>query len=76
MNNGTMNKLVKFASQIDEKALEQLRALATQSDKSISRLLTEAVVEYLQRAQVRPEFKSATEQVLSENTDLLKRLAK
>ena len=68
--------MVKFASQIDETALEELRALASQTDKSISRLLTEAVVEYLQRARVRPEFRNATEQVISENRDLLKRLAK
>lgn len=71
-----MEKMVKFASQIDERALEELRALASQTDKSISRLLTEAVVEYLQRARVRPEFRSAAEQILSENRDLLKRLAK
>jgi hypothetical protein len=71
-----MSKMIKFASQIDETALEELRALASQTDKSISRLLTEAVLEYLQRARVRPEFRSATEQVISENRDLLKRLAK
>lgn len=71
-----MSKMVKFASQIDEAALNELRALAEQTDKSISRLLTEAVTDYLKRARVRPEFVKATERVLSDNSELLKRLAK
>ena len=68
--------MVKFASQIDAAALKELRALAAETDKSISKLLTEAVSEYLKRASVRPEFMKATERILSENSDLLKRLAK
>lgn len=71
-----MKRMVKFASQIDKTALAELRALAAQTDKSISGLLTEAVIEFLRRARVRPEFRSATEEVLSTNRDLLKRLAK
>jgi hypothetical protein len=71
-----MSKMVKFASQIDEAVLRELRALASQTDKSISKLLTEAVTDYLKRARVRPEFAKATERILSENSELLKRLAK
>lgn len=68
--------MVKFASQIDETALKELRELSQQTDKSISRLLTEAVNDYLKRARVRPEFVEATEKFLSQHSDLLKKLAK
>lgn len=71
-----MSRMVKFASQIDAAALKELRALSSETDKSISRLLSEAVIEYLKRARVRPEFVDAADKVLEQNSELLKRLAK
>jgi len=71
-----MSRLIKFASQIDQKTLKQLREYANETDRSISRVLTDAVDQYLALARVRPEFRKATEQVLEENRELLKRLAK
>ena len=69
-------KLKKFATQIDETALEELRAYARSTGRSISGVVTEAVGEYLQRVSVRPAFRSAMDEVLEDHAELLKRLAK
>ncbi|MBK9294591.1 MAG: hypothetical protein IPM57_09120 [Oligoflexia bacterium] len=69
-------KAVKFATQIDEKVLKELKKYAEESDKSISRIVTDAVNEHLKRVRVRPAFTEALEKVLVENSELLKRLAK
>jgi predicted transcriptional regulator len=69
-------KLKKFATQIDEKVLKELKNFAAASDRSISKVVTEAVAEYLQRVQLRPAFRSAMEEVLEDHAELLERLAK
>lgn len=69
-------KAIKFATQIDERVAEDLRQFAQQSDRSISRIVTEAIAEYLQKYRVRPAFRRAMGQVLEENKELLERLAK
>ena len=69
-------KLKKFATQIDESALEDLRAYAKSTGRSISGVVNEAVEEYLKRASVRPAFRNAMDEVLDDHTELLKRLAK
>ncbi len=69
-------KAKKFATQIDEKVLKDLKSYTAQSDRSISSVVTEAVAEYLQRSKVRPAFKSAMDEVLNEHEELLTRLAK
>jgi hypothetical protein len=69
-------KLKKFATQIDEAALEDLRAYARSTGRSISGVVTEAVEEYLKRASVRPAFLSAMTEVLEDHAELLKRLAR
>jgi len=71
-----MRKAVKFASQIDEKALKELKKYAEESNRSISGVLSEAVTQYLERVRIRPAFRDAVEKVLDENEELLKRLAK
>ena len=72
----TEMKLKKFATQIDESALEDLRAYAKNTGRSISGVVNEAVEEYLKRASVRPAFRNAMDEVLDDHTELLKRLAK
>ena len=69
-------KQIKFATQIEESTLEDLRAYAKSTGRSISGVVTEAVGEYLNRASVRPAFRSAMSEVLEDNAELLKRLAK
>lgn len=69
-------KLVKFSTQVDEKVLRELRAVAAETDKSISTLVTEALAAHLQRARVRPAFQRAMEEVLDDHAEVLRRLAK
>lgn len=76
MNNRGMAKPKKFATQIDESTLKSLKAYARTSERSISKIVDEAVREYLQKTQVRPAFRQSMEQVIDENEDLLRRLAK
>ena len=74
--NYTKMKLKKFATQIDESALKDLRAYAKSTGRSISSVVSEAVEEYLKRASVRPAFRNAMDEVLEDHAELLKRLAK
>jgi uncharacterized membrane protein YheB (UPF0754 family) len=66
----------KFATQIDEKVLIQLKKYASISDKSISKIVTEAVADYLNKVQLRKVFTDAMDSVIEENAELLERLAK
>jgi len=71
-----MGKQVKFASQIDARVLRELRQFAKENDRTLSGVLTRAVDEFLQRAHVRPVFRSAVDEVMDEHEELLRRLAK
>jgi hypothetical protein len=75
MNNQEM-KPKKFATQIDEKVLKDLKSYAQASDRSISNIVSSAVAEYLSKIKVRPAFQDAMDEVLAEHEELLKRLAK
>jgi hypothetical protein len=69
-------KAKKFATQIDEKVLKDLKTYVSETDRSISSVVSEAVAEYLQRANLRPAFRKAMDEVLDDHAELLKRLAK
>lgn len=69
-------KAKKFATQIDEKVLKELRKYAEESDRSISKIVTEAVHDYLNKVQMRHAFKTAMDEVIEDHSELLKRLAK
>lgn len=69
-------KSKKFATQIDEKVLKNLKSFVAENDRSISSVVSEAVAEYLERIKVRPAFRQAMDEVLDKNEELLKRLAK
>lgn len=69
-------KAKKFATQIDETVLKDLKSFVKQSDRSISSVVSEAVAEYIHRAKLRPAFRTAMDEVLDEHSELLKRLAK
>jgi hypothetical protein len=66
----------KFATQIDEKVLKDLKSYVGQTDRSISSVVSEAVAEYLHRSRLRPAFTKAMDEVLNEHAELLQRLAK
>jgi predicted transcriptional regulator len=76
MKNQEMSKFKKFATQIDEKILNDLKKYAKDSDRSISGVVTEAVKTYLDRQRVRPAFTKAMDEVLKDHEELLRRLAK
>jgi hypothetical protein len=69
-------KVKKFATQIDEKVLKDLKSYTNETDRSISSVVTEAVAEYLQRSKLRPAFRNAMDEILDDHEELLKRLAK
>ena len=58
---------VKVSSQVEERTWEELKALAAESQQSISGVLTEAIAEYVQRRRVRPEVQSALTQSINAN---------
>ena len=69
-------KLKKFATQIDEATLEDLRAYSKSTGRTISVVVSEAVGEYLKKSSVRPAFRNAMDEVLEDNAELLSKLAK
>jgi predicted transcriptional regulator len=69
-------KAKKFATQIDETVLKNLKDFAKATDKSISRIVNDAVKEYVTKAQVRPVFQKAMDEVIKDHAELLQRLAK
>jgi predicted transcriptional regulator len=71
-----MDKFEKFSSKMDREVLAKLRDYAESSDRSISTIVSEAVAEYLSRIEVRPIFRSAVDEVIKENEELLRELAK
>ena len=69
-------KATKFATQIDETTLDELKSYAKSTGRSISFVVNEAVAEYLKRVRVRPAFRDAMSEVLEDHAELLERLAK
>jgi hypothetical protein len=69
-------KYSKFSTQVDTKVLKEIKTHAEESGKSISSIVSEALVEYLHRTRTRPAFLSAMNEVLDRHADLLQRLAK
>lgn len=69
-------KSVKFATQLDQRVARELRSFAAETDRSISKIVTEAVAEYLAKYRVRPAFRTAVDEVIAEHGELLERLAK
>lgn len=71
-----MAAAVKFSSKIDAKVLKSLRAHAAREGRTLSAVLTAAAEQYLQRASIRPAFRTAASEVLDEHAELLQRLAR
>lgn len=67
---------IKVSSKVEEKTWEEFKALANESQQSISGLLTEAIAEYVQRRRIRPEVKSALDSSIADNRKLGELLAK
>lgn len=61
---------IKISSKVEERVWEELRALASETDRHLSGLLTEAIEEYLQRRRVRPEVLRHLDESMDDNEEL------
>ncbi|REJ75141.1 MAG: hypothetical protein DWQ36_06235 [Acidobacteria bacterium] len=61
---------IEISSKVDEKAWNELRQLAQETNRSVSGLLTEAVQEYLSRRRVRSSVLRHLEDSIHENEEL------
>ena len=66
---------VKVSSVVDEIAWKELKALANESHRNISGLLTEAIEEYVRRYRVRPEVSQHLADSIAQNEEPGKLLA-
>jgi predicted transcriptional regulator len=71
-----MDTSEKFSTKMNAAVLERLRDYAQSSNRAISQIVSEAVAEYLSRVEVRPAFRQAVDEVIRENEELLKELAR
>lgn len=71
-----MDTSENFSTKMNAAVLERLRDYAHSSDRSISQIVSEAVAEYLSRVEVRPAFRQAVDEVLRENEEPLRELAR
>ncbi len=69
-------KAKKFATQIDTEVFENLKTFVKKTDRSISKVVNEAIKDYIKRSQVRPAFSSSMDEIINDHSELLKRLAK
>ena len=67
---------VKISSKVDPRAWDELRELASESNQSISGVLNEAIMEYVQRRRVRPVVLDALETSIAKNRRLGELLAR
>ena len=67
---------IKISSKVEEKVWEDLRSLAKESHQNVSGLLTEAIVDYIQRRRVRPVVLDHLADSMNENEELGNLLAK
>jgi predicted transcriptional regulator len=67
---------IKISSKVEEQAWADLKALAAESHQNVSRLLTEAIAEYVRRRRVRPAVLRHLEDSIDRNETLGELLAR
>lgn len=67
---------IKISSKVEEDTWNDLKALAEESHRNISGVLTEAIAEYVQRRRVRPEVREAVLSSIADNRELGELLAR
>ena len=67
---------IKISSKVKDSAWKDLKHLASEQNKSISSVLTEAVEEYIQRKRLRPAVLAHLEESMEQNEELGRLLAK
>ena len=71
-----METTEKFSTKINKQVLSKLRGYSKRTSKNIALIVSEAVAQYLERAEVRQPFRDAAADVISEHRELLSKLAK
>lgn len=66
----------KFSTKVNKHVLSKLRSYAKRSNRKIALIVSEALAQYLERIEVRKAFITAADEVIAENEELLKELAK
>ena len=66
---------IKISSKVDEDVWDQLKSHSQKSHQNISGLLTEAIREYLQRKNLRPEVLDHLRDSIEANRELGRKLA-
>ena len=67
---------IKISSKVEQSEWEALQAIASESQQSISGLLSEAVADYVRKRRLRPAVLSHLEDSIDANEELGRRLAR
>ncbi|MDH3787894.1 MAG: hypothetical protein OES53_04940 [Xanthomonadales bacterium] len=67
---------IKISSKVEQREWEALQSIASESQQSISGLLSEAVADYVRKRRLRPTVLSHLEDSIESNEELGRRLAK
>ena len=71
-----MSTVKKFSSQMDEAVFNKLKELSKETNADISILLTEAVTDLINKKGLRPAFRIASDEIMSQYDEALSELAK
>ena len=67
---------IKISSKVEQREWEALQSIASESQQSISGLLSEAVADYVRKRRLRPAVLSHLEDSINSNEELGRRLAR
>ena len=67
---------IKISSKVEQREWEALQLIASESQQSISGLLSEAVADYVRKRRLRPAVLSHLEDSIDANEELGRRLAR
>jgi predicted transcriptional regulator len=67
---------IKISSKVEQREWEALQSIASESQQSISGLLSEAVADYVRKRRLRPAVLSHLEDSIDANEELGRRLAR
>ena len=69
-----MDESIEISSKVDAAVWAEFRELSEESDQSLSRLLTEAILDYVRRRRSRFEVPGHREDSIADNRELGRRL--
>lgn len=66
---------IKVSSKVEEKVWNELKALARESHRNVSGVLTEAIADYVRRHRIRPDVLRHLDESIKDNEELGRLLA-